>query len=112
MSRRPLEYPTLVDPDPVEVEPLEQERRPVRRAVVDADARPRRPLEESSDPTVVYLHPAGKKLLRHYAVEQGCKVHDLLIEAIAQWGKRKGMEGPWRVEPMGPPPRGGRRKLP
>ena len=40
--------------------------------------RGRRPLEDAADPRVLYLHPAGKKTLRLYAVERGVKVHDLL----------------------------------
>ena len=65
----------------------------------------RRPLEEAADPSVVYLHPAGKKTLRLYAVERGVKVHDLLLEAIEAWAASKGLAGPWRVPSAGPPRR-------
>jgi hypothetical protein len=67
--------------------------------------RGRRPLEDKSDPSVVYLHPSGKKQLRLYAVERGVKVHDLLLEAIVTWAASKGLAGPWRVPSAGPPRR-------
>lgn len=61
----------------------------------------RRPILEQSAPTLVYLHPAGKHQLRSYAVAQGLKVkvHDLLLEALEEWGQRRGLTGPWRVPP-------------
>lgn len=67
--------------------------------------RGRRPLEEAADPSVIYLHPAGKKALRLYAVERGVKVHDLLLEAVETWAASKGLGGPWRVPSSGPPRR-------
>ncbi len=67
--------------------------------------RGRRPLEDAADPSVLYLHPAGKKALRLYAVERGVKVHDLLIEAVEAWAEGKGLMGPWRVPSSGPPRR-------
>lgn len=67
--------------------------------------RARRPLEDAADPSVLYLHPAGKKALRLYAVERGVKVHDLLIEAVETWAADKGLTGPWRVPSSGPPRR-------
>jgi hypothetical protein len=67
--------------------------------------RVRRPLEEAADPSVLYLHPAGKKQLRLYAVERGVKVHDLLLEAVEMWAASKGLAGPWRVPSAGPPRR-------
>jgi len=67
--------------------------------------RGRRPLEEAADPSVLYLHPTGKKALRLYAVEQGVKVHDLLLEAVETWAASKGLAGPWRVPSAGPPRR-------
>jgi hypothetical protein len=70
-----------------------------------AQARGRRPLEDAADPSVLYLHPAGKKSLRLYAVERGVKVHDLLLEAIETWASDKGLAGPWRVPSSGPPRR-------
>lgn len=67
--------------------------------------RARRPLEHASDPSVLYLHPAGKKALRLYAVERGVKVHDLLLEAVEGWAAERGIAGPWRVPSAGPPRR-------
>lgn len=60
----------------------------------------RRPILDKSAPTLVYVHPTGKHQLRQYAVSQGLrvKVHDLLIEALEEWGARRGLAGPWRVE--------------
>jgi hypothetical protein len=66
------------------------------------EGRGRRPLEDKSDPSVLYLHPAGKKALRLYAVEKGCKVHDLLLEALEEWANARGLSGPWRVPSAGP----------
>jgi hypothetical protein len=58
----------------------------------------RRPILDKSDPTIVYLDPRGKHQLRQYAVSQGLKVrvHDLLLEAIEEWGERRGLPGPFR----------------
>jgi len=67
--------------------------------------RGRRPLEDAADPSVLYLHPVGKKALRLYAVERGVKVHDLLLEAVEAWAAEKGLTGPWRVPSAGPPRR-------
>jgi hypothetical protein len=67
--------------------------------------RGRRPLENAADPSVLYLHPTGKKSLRLYAVERGVKVHDLLLEAVEAWAADKGLAGPWRVPSAGPPRR-------
>lgn len=67
--------------------------------------RGRRPLEDAADPSVLYLHPVGKKALRLYAVERGVKVHDLLLEAVEAWAAERGLSGPWRVPSAGPPRR-------
>jgi hypothetical protein len=58
----------------------------------------RRPILDKSDPTIVYLDPRGKHQLRQYAVSQGLKVrvHDLLLEAIEEWGEKRGLPGPFR----------------
>ncbi len=73
--------------------------------VAAGQGRGRRPLEDAADPSVLYLHPAGKKSLRLYAVERGVKVHDLLLEAVEAWAAAKGLAGPWRVPSAGPPRR-------
>lgn len=64
----------------------------------------RRPILDRSAPTLIYVHPAGKHQLRSYAVAQGLKVkvHDLLLEALEEWGERRGLAGPWRVSPSKP----------
>lgn len=64
----------------------------------------RRPILDKSAPTLIYVHPAGKHQLRSYAVAQGLKVkvHDLLLEALEEWGQRRGLAGPWRVTPSKP----------
>jgi hypothetical protein len=64
----------------------------------------RRPIIDKSAPTLVYIHPQGKHQLRQYAVAQGLrvKVHDLLIEALEEWGAKRGLPGPWRVPPAKP----------
>jgi hypothetical protein len=64
----------------------------------------RRPILDKSAPTLVYVHPSGKHQLRQYAVAQGLKVkvHDLMVEALEEWGAKRGLAGPWRVEPTKP----------
>ena len=80
------------------------ESRPVIQSELEivGEGRGRRPLEDKSDPSVLYLHPVGKKALRLYAVEKGCKVHDLLLEAVEEWANARGLSGPWRVPSAGP----------
>ncbi len=100
MTRRPapISYAAALRIDAAEPEP----------GVGDAGAAPgraRRPLEDAADPSVLYLHPAGKKALRLYAVEKGVKVHDLLLEAVEAWASARGLPGPWRVPSAGPPRR-------
>jgi len=72
--------------------------------VADHGRGERRPILDKSAPTLVYIHPAAKHQLRQYAVSQGLKtkVHDLMIEALEEWGERRGLVGPWRVPPSKP----------
>lgn len=110
--KAPLSYAaSLTVPDPVQAaastpslpeatSPREHDEETGRIQV-----RGRRPLEEKADPSVLYLHPEGKKVLRLYAVEKGVKVHDLLLEALEQWAADRGLRGPWRVPSAGPPRR-------
>jgi hypothetical protein len=107
MSRRPAPVSYAAS--------LTVEQQPIAAAVgstkapdlsdVPQQGRSRRPLEDAADPSVLYLHPAGKKTLRLYAVERGVKVHDLLIEAVEAWAAERGLTGPWRVPSAGPPRR-------
>ena len=107
MSKRaaaPLSYAASL-----KVEPLAATKPVTPQQPVDdgwsGQGRGRRPLEEAADPSVLYLHPMGKKALRLYAVERGVKVHDLLLEAVETWAASKGLSGPWRVPSAGPPRR-------
>ena len=102
MSRRPQAPASYAAS--LTVEPLAS---PIPQAVSVAvqQGRGRRPLEDKADPSVLYLHPAGKKSLRLYAVERGVKVHDLLLEAVEAWAAEKGLGGPWRVPSAAPPRR-------
>jgi hypothetical protein len=111
MSRRPapLSYAaSLVVGQPLATVPIAEasQRQPAEEEEAAAgQGRGRRPLEDAADPSVLYLHPAGKKTLRLYAVERGVKVHDLLIEAVEEWAASRGLTGPWRVPSAGPPRR-------
>jgi hypothetical protein len=84
--------------------PEQRTSRPVSQIDIEGagEGRARRPLEDKSDPSVLYLHPVGKKALRLYAVEKGVKVHDLLLEALEEWASARGLTGPWRVPSSGP----------
>ena len=52
---------------------------------------------------MLYLHPAGGKALKRYALEQDTKVHSLLLEAVEDWFKKHGLREPVRVnlDPQG-----------
>lgn len=56
-------------------------------------------LRDKAAPVNLYLNPAGHKALKLYAVETGLKVHDILMEAVEDWAKRKGIREAMRVEP-------------
>lgn len=112
MSRRsaPVSYAAslvveqpVADAQPIKV--LQQHSAEIDVGTGAGQGRARRPLENVADPSVLYLHPAGKKALRLYAVERHCKVHDLLLEAVELWAASKGLAGPWRVPSAGPPRR-------
>ena len=59
----------------------------------------RRPMESKADPTILYLNPEGKYELKRFALALGpkVKVHDLLMEAVEQWARSKGITAPMRV---------------
>jgi hypothetical protein len=109
MSKRaaaPLSYAaSLTIEQPAVAKPATPQQSPVAESGLPVLGRGRRPLEEAADPSVLYLHPTGKKALRLYAVERGIKVHDLLLEAVETWAASKGLVGPWRVPSAGPPRR-------
>ena len=109
MSKRaaaPVSYaPSLVVEPPAAARPSTAVQPIAPEDATAGQGRGRRPLEEAADPSVLYLHPAGKKALRLYAVERGVKVHDLLLEAVEEWAASKGLAGPWRVPSAGPPRR-------
>jgi len=109
MSKRaaaPLSYAASLTVGPLAAaSPTTPEQPVMTNAGSLGQGRGRRPLEEAADPSVLYLHPMGKKALRLYAVERGVKVHDLLLEAVEIWASSKGLAGPWRVPSAGPPRR-------
>ena len=109
MSKRaaaPLSYAaSLTVEQPTATKSATPEQPVATESGLPVQGRGRRPLEEAADPSVLYLHPMGKKALRLYAVERGMKVHDLLLEAVETWATSKGLAGPWRVPSAGPPRR-------
>jgi len=109
MSKRagaPLSYAASLTVEPLAAaKPATPQQQVTTDDGLAGQGRGRRPLEEAADPSVLYLHPAGKKALRLYAVERGVKVHDLLLEAVETWAASKGLAGPWRVPSAGPPRR-------
>lgn len=109
MSKRaaaPLSYAASLTVEPlVTTKPATPQQPAALGDRWSGQGRGRRPLEEAADPSVLYLHPTGKKALRLYAVERGVKVHDLLLEAVETWAASKGLSGPWRVPSAGPPRR-------
>jgi hypothetical protein len=110
MARRPappvaygddLAFPAALPPHASEVHALATDE---ATHTHEDDRSGRRPILDKSAPTLIYLHPAGKHQLRQYAVSQGLKtkVHDLMLEALEEWGSKRGLAGPWRVPPTKP----------
>ena len=56
-------------------------------------------LKEASAHVMLYLHPAASKALKRFALEQGVKAHDLLIEAVENWFRSHGLKEPVRAVP-------------
>jgi hypothetical protein len=50
------------------------------------------PLKKSSAQIVLYIEPAAHMQLKLCAIEEGVKVHDLLLEAIQEWMDQKGID--------------------
>lgn len=76
---------------------------------IDAPARPRRgkppkasgKVKQDASPVLVYLDPAGHKALKLYAVESGRKVHDLILEAVEEWARKRGVRESMRLRGSG-----------
>jgi hypothetical protein len=104
MTKPPASYGAQVklraaEPDPSSVTSTTQSTELAFSQAQLSPAGRRRPMEAKSDPTIIYLHPDGKYELKRYALARGpkVKVHDLLIEAIEEWGQRHGIAAPFRV---------------
>ena len=74
--------------------------------------KPKRAQPRASDPhatvredtvrMTLYLNPAGAKAIQRYAVDQSSpgkkvKVHDLLLDALADWCRRHGIQESVRI---------------
>jgi hypothetical protein len=55
-------------------------------------------MRDLSAPFTLYLHPDGAKALKRYALEQDTKVHTLLLDAVEDWFRRKGLREAVRVK--------------
>jgi hypothetical protein len=84
----PALQPAIQSPPPVPQEPTKRGRTPAGRT-----------LKEASTPVMLYLHPAGAKALKRYALDQNTKVHSLLIEAVEAWFKSHGLREPVKAAP-------------
>lgn len=76
-----------------------EDAKPSEASADDAARRPR-PMESKSSPTLIYLSKDAKKALRQYiaAQEITTKVHDVLIEALQEWGEKRGFDKSlWRA---------------
>jgi hypothetical protein len=60
----------------------------------------RKLMRDDAAPVTLYLHPQARKALKRYAMENDVKVHDLMLEAVENWFRDHGLEGPVRVQPM------------
>ena len=54
-------------------------------------------MRELSAPFTLYLHRDAAKALKRYALEQDTKVHTLLLDAVEDWFRRKGLRESVRV---------------
>jgi hypothetical protein len=96
MAKRPtVSYAGLGLTETPAAEPEGQGRAPRPEPAVDSKPRT---LKEAASAVVLYLHPAGHKDLKRYAVEEGVRVHDCLIEAVEQWARSKGLRAKIRAE--------------
>jgi hypothetical protein len=58
-----------------------------------------RTLKEVSADIMTYIHPDAAKALKRYAVENNCEVHDIYVEALANWFRAHGLREKVRAEP-------------
>ena len=54
-------------------------------------------MRDHAAPFTLYLHKDAAKALKRYALEQDTKVHTLLLDAVEDWFRRKGLRESVRV---------------
>ncbi len=94
----PVEPPQapITPPQPAPTASPETDTAPPRRGRPPAG----RTLKEASAPVMLYLHPAGAKALKRYALDQNTKVHSLLLDAVEAWFRSHGLREPVRVHSL------------
>lgn len=104
MARKPPVSYAAVELEPVaapaaQTAPPTSPDQPDKSAIPIRRGRPpvNRTLKEASAPVMLYLHPAGAKALKRYALDQNTKVHSLLLDAVEAWFKAHGLREPVRV---------------
>ena len=99
MARKssPLSYEGLtIAPSQValEVSPEPMAERPTSMAAAKPAGTTMR---DHAAPFTLYLHKDAAKALKRYALEQDTKVHTLLLDAVEDWFRRKGLRESVRV---------------
>lgn len=93
MAKRPTpDYTGLaLDAQPPAPRPAEPQPGDIRRP-----GRPKkvRTMRDLAQPFPVYLNPKFHKALRQAALDQDRKAHDLVIEALEQWARQRGITIP------------------
>lgn len=89
----PVAAPAAQAAPPPSADPPDETATPIRRGRPPVN----RTLKEASAPVMLYLHPAGAKALKRYALDQNTKVHSLLLDAVEAWFKAHGLREPVRV---------------
>jgi hypothetical protein len=109
MAKKPPASYAAVELGPVEIAkpapPPASAEAPQEAVTETAPARRGRPpagrtLKEASAPVMLYLHPAGAKALKRYALDQNTKVHSLLLDAVETWFRSHGLREPVRVHTL------------
>src|SRR5271166_710700 len=90
----PIATAAMQDAPPSEATPEVTATAPTKRGRPLAG----RTLKEASAPVMLYLHPAGAKALKRYALDQNTKVHSLLLDAVEAWFKSHGLREPVRAQ--------------